>query len=114
MRNSPSTASTLSRFTLRPMLGECAPAGGPARGAGVDGCIRGTTGYARASPSTCAVSDAVEKVTSRDGFDPDGGSPVTESAESSGPARENTAGIYGTVTRIGRLPVGQTVLLRRQ
>jgi hypothetical protein len=27
-------------------------------------------------------------------------------------ANQNNAGIYGTVTRVGRLAVGQTVLLR--
>jgi hypothetical protein len=28
-------------------------------------------------------------------------------------ANQNTAGIYGTVTRIGRLAIGQTIVLHR-
>lgn len=44
-------------------------------------------------------------------FDPDGGSPAPEVLKAVVRANENNAGIYGTVTRIGRLAVGQTVFL---
>ena len=44
-------------------------------------------------------------------LDPDTASPAPEVLKAVVRANENTAGIYGTVTRIGRLAVGQTVLL---
>jgi uncharacterized protein YcbX len=57
-------------------------------------------------------------VTMRDGrcsmvnFDPDSAGPAPEVMKAVVRANQNTAGIYGAVTRIGRLAVGQTVLLR--
>jgi uncharacterized protein YcbX len=44
-------------------------------------------------------------------LDPDSASPAPEVMKAVVRANQNTAGIYGTVTRIGRLAVGQTVLL---
>jgi hypothetical protein len=46
-------------------------------------------------------------------FDPDNGSPAPEVLKAVVRAHENTAGIYGTVTRIGRVAVGQTIVLHR-
>ena len=46
-------------------------------------------------------------------FDPDGGSAAPEVLKAVVRANRNNAGIYGTVTRIGRLAVGQTVILHR-
>ncbi|HEX6510316.1 MAG TPA: MOSC domain-containing protein [Chloroflexota bacterium] len=46
-------------------------------------------------------------------FDPDGGTPAPEVLKAVVRANQNHAGIYGTVTRIGRLSVGQTVVLHR-
>jgi uncharacterized protein YcbX len=46
-------------------------------------------------------------------FDPDGGSHAPEMLKAVVRANQNTAGIYGTVTRAGRLAVGQTVVLHR-
>lgn len=46
-------------------------------------------------------------------FDPDGGSPDPEVLKAAVRANQNNAGIYGTVTRIGQLAVGQTIALRR-
>lgn len=46
-------------------------------------------------------------------FDPDDGSTAPEVLKAAVRANENTAGIYGTVTRIGRLAVGQPILLHR-
>jgi uncharacterized protein YcbX len=45
-------------------------------------------------------------------FDPDSASPAPEVLKAVVRANQNTAGIYATVTRIGRLAVGQTILLR--
>lgn len=45
-------------------------------------------------------------------FDPDSASPAPEMLKAVVRVNQNNAGIYGTVTRIGRLSVGQTVLLR--
>jgi uncharacterized protein len=45
-------------------------------------------------------------------LDPDSASPAPEVLKAIVRAHQNTAGIYGTVTRIGRLEVGQTILLR--
>jgi MOSC domain-containing protein len=45
-------------------------------------------------------------------LDPDSASPAPEVMKAVVRVHQNTAGIYGTVTRIGRLAVGQTVFLR--
>jgi len=44
-------------------------------------------------------------------IDPDAGSRAPEMLKACVRANENTAGVYGTVTRIGRLAVGQAVVL---
>ncbi|MEO5618058.1 MAG: MOSC N-terminal beta barrel domain-containing protein [Candidatus Eisenbacteria bacterium] len=44
-------------------------------------------------------------------FDPDSASPAPEVLKAVVRAHENTAGIYGAVTRTGRLAVGQTIVL---
>ena len=44
-------------------------------------------------------------------FDPDSAHPAPEVMKAVVRVHQNTAGIYGTVTRIGRLAVGQTILL---
>ena len=45
-------------------------------------------------------------------LDPDSASPAPEVLKAVVRANQNNAGIYGTVTRIGRLAVGQTIFLR--
>jgi uncharacterized protein YcbX len=45
-------------------------------------------------------------------LDPDSARPAPEVLKAVVRANQNNAGIYGTVTRIGRLAVGQTILLR--
>jgi uncharacterized protein YcbX len=45
-------------------------------------------------------------------LDPDSASPAPEVLRAIVRANQNNAGIYGVVTRIGRLAVGQTVYLR--
>src|SRR5437660_1428669 len=45
-------------------------------------------------------------------LDPDSASPAPEVLKAVVRANRNTAGIYSAVTRIGRLAVGQTILLR--
>ena len=44
-------------------------------------------------------------------IDPDGGNLSAEVMKACVRANENNAGIYGMVTRIGRLSVGQTIVL---
>ena len=46
-------------------------------------------------------------------IDPDGGSPAPEVMRACVRANDNNAGIYCTVTRAGRLAVGQTITLHR-
>ena len=46
-------------------------------------------------------------------LDPDGGSPAHTVMKACASANENHAGIYCTVTRTGRLAVGQSILLHR-
>lgn len=46
-------------------------------------------------------------------LDPDGGRPSPEFMNAIVRANENNAGVYATVTRIGRLSVGQSVVLHR-
>jgi hypothetical protein len=45
-------------------------------------------------------------------LDPDGGSPSPDVLKAVVRANQNNAGIYGAVTRIGRLAVGQRIVLR--
>jgi hypothetical protein len=45
-------------------------------------------------------------------LDPDSASPAPEVMKAVVREHQNTAGIYGAVTRTGRLSVGQTVFLR--
>jgi uncharacterized protein YcbX len=45
-------------------------------------------------------------------LDPDSASPAPEVMKAVVRANHNTAGVYGTVTRVGRLAVGQTIFLR--
>jgi hypothetical protein len=47
-------------------------------------------------------------------LDPDSASPAPEVMKAVVRANQNHAGIYGTVTRIGRLEVGQTIVLRAE
>jgi uncharacterized protein len=47
-------------------------------------------------------------------FDPDTASPAPEMLKAAVRANQNNAGIYGTVARIGRLAVGQRVVLHRR
>ncbi|HEV7219316.1 MAG TPA: hypothetical protein VGN39_10605, partial [Terriglobales bacterium] len=44
-------------------------------------------------------------------LDPDSASPAPEVMKATLRANQNNAGIYGAVTRIGRLAVGQTIFL---
>jgi hypothetical protein len=44
-------------------------------------------------------------------LDPDSASPAPEMLKAVVRANQNNAGIYGAVTRIGRLAVGQTIFL---
>ena len=66
-----------------------------------------------------AADAAAVTVTKRDvrcamvNFDPDGGRPAPEVLKAVVRANQNNAGIYGAVMRIGRLAVGQTVVLHR-
>jgi hypothetical protein len=46
-------------------------------------------------------------------FDPEGGPAAPEMMKAVARVNQSHAGIYGTVTRLGRLVVGQTVLLHR-
>jgi uncharacterized protein YcbX len=46
-------------------------------------------------------------------LDPDGGKPAPEMMKAVVRANQNNAGVYATVTRIGRLAVGQRILLHR-
>src|SRR5206468_10139654 len=45
-------------------------------------------------------------------LDPDSATPAPEMLKAVVRANQNNAGVYGTVTRTGRLAVGQTVFLR--
>jgi len=46
-------------------------------------------------------------------FDPDDGSTAAEMLKTVVRVHQNTAGVYGTVTHVGRLAVGQAIVLRR-
>jgi uncharacterized protein YcbX len=46
-------------------------------------------------------------------LDPDGGAPAPEVLKAVVRANQNNAGVYATVTRVGRLAAGQPVVLRQ-
>jgi uncharacterized protein YcbX len=46
-------------------------------------------------------------------IDPDNGSLAPEVLKAALRANQNNAGIYGTVTRMGRLAIGQTIALHQ-
>src|SRR5439155_17758388 len=79
---------------------------------------RRTSGWAVCSHSARGTTPPAIAVTMRDlrcsmvNLDPDSASPAPEVLKAVVRANQNNAGIYGTVTRIGRLAVGQTILLR--
>jgi len=78
-----------------------------------DGWVGGVLAFGEADDAPAVA------VTTRDvrcvmvNFDPDGGSPAPEVLKAVVRANGNNAGVYGTVTRTGRLAVGQTVFIRR-
>ena len=47
-------------------------------------------------------------------YDPDSAASSPEVMNAVVPVHQNTAGIYGTVTRVGRVEVGQTIYLRAE
>lgn len=65
-------------------------------------------------------SPAAVSVTMRDprcvmvNLDPDGGKPSPEVMKAAVRANDNNAGVYGAVTRVGRIAVGQTVVLHAE
>lgn len=70
-----------------------------------------TFGEADDAPSVSVTTPDVRCVMVN--IDPDGGGSAPEVLKAVARANESAAGIYGTVTRTGRLTVGQTVLLHR-
>ena len=78
-----------------------------------DGWVGGVLAFGEADDAPAVA------VTTRDvrcvmvNFDPDGGSQAPEVLKAVVRANGNNAGVYGTVTRTGRLAVGQTVFIRR-
>src|SRR5437868_5779006 len=93
----------------------------------------GSHGLQQASPATCRQlvgclagvlwsgegdAAAAITVTLRDvrcamlNLDPDSATPAPEVLKAVVRANQNNAGIYGAVTRTGRLAVGQTIFLR--
>jgi uncharacterized protein YcbX len=68
-----------------------------------------TFGKAHDSPAVSVTKRDVRCVMVN--IDPDGGSPALEVLKAVVRANHNNAGIYGTVTRIGRLAVGQAIVL---
>jgi len=64
------------------------------------------------APPTVAVTARDVRCTMLN-FDPDDGSTAAEMLKAVVRVHQNTAGVYGTVTHIGRLAVGQAVMLRR-
>jgi uncharacterized protein len=79
---------------------------------------RRTSGWAVCSRSATGDDAPAITVTMRDlrcpvvNLDPDSASPAPEVMTAIVRANQNNAGIYGAVTRIGRLAVGQTIFLR--
>ena len=59
------------------------------------------------------VGDVLEDGSLDVPFDPDGGGTASEVPQACVRANENNAGIYGTVTRVGRLAVGQSIVLHQ-
>ena len=79
--------------------------------------LKRMSGLAACSRSARRTDSAAIAVTMRDvrcsmvNLDPDSASAAPEVLRAVVHANESTAGVYGTVTRIGPLAVGQTVIL---
>ena len=77
-----------------------------------DGWLGGVLSFGEGSDAP-AVSVTMRDVRcSMVNLDPDSASAAPEMLKAVVRVNENNAGVYGTVTRVGRLAVGQTVLLR--
>ncbi len=78
-----------------------------------DEWLGGVLSFGEADDDAPAISVTMRDVRcSMVNLDPDSASPAPEVLKAVVRANQNNAGIYGTVTRIGRLAVGQTVVLR--
>jgi len=78
-----------------------------------DGWVGGVLTFGEADEAPAVAVTLRDPRCTMINLDPDGGSPAPEVMKACVRANENHAGIYGTVTRIGRLAVGQTIVLRR-
>jgi uncharacterized protein YcbX len=78
-----------------------------------DGWLGGTLTFGDADDAPAVAVTARDVRCAMVSFDPDGGRSAPEVLKAVVRANQNQAGIYGTVTRAGRVAIGQTVLLHR-
>jgi uncharacterized protein YcbX len=78
-----------------------------------DAWVGGVLAFGEAEDAPAAAVTARDLRCVMVNLDPDGGSPAPEVLKAVARANQSTAGIYATVTRTGRLAVGQTVVLHR-
>ena len=77
-----------------------------------DGWVGGVLSFGEGEDAPAVTVTMRDVRCSMVNFDPDSSSAAPEVMKAVVRANQNTAGIYGAVTRIGRLAVGQTVFLR--
>ena len=78
-----------------------------------DGWLGGVLTFGEAGDAPAVAVTMHDVRCSMVNVDPDGGGSDPEVLKAVVRANQNNAGIYGTVTRIGRLAVGQTIALHR-
>jgi uncharacterized protein YcbX len=76
-----------------------------------DGWLGGVLSFGEGSDAPAITVTMRDERCSMVNLDPDSASPATEVLKAVVRVNQNNAGIYGAVTRIGRLAVGQTILL---
>ena len=81
-------------------------------GKSIDAARRALAARLKSSAIDSAELDARILIGAMLNLDPDSAAPAPEVMKAVVRAHQNTAGIYGTVTRTGRLAVGQTMFLR--
>jgi uncharacterized protein len=77
-----------------------------------DGWLGGVLSFGEGADAPAITVTMRDARCSMVNLDPDSASPAPEVLKAVVRANQNNAGIYGAVTRIGRLAVGQTILLR--
>jgi len=76
-----------------------------------DEWVGGVLSFGQGREAPCIAVTMLDVRCSMVNLDPDSASPAPEVLKAVVRANQNAAGVYGAVTRVGRLAVGQTIIL---